>query len=184
MTLQADDPFSGALTHVDRLPLAWQPLPRLPTEPELAEANRSLVALLGLIGSLDEPPPSVEEIPELAAPLLRLNQKLDLALELLGQLLARERVPPPAVQVCLSARGVSWRPDPVPAAGPGWLTLHLLPHVPKALELPALLQSRPDGTVVAEFQGVEPPLGDALERFVFRRHRRAIAQAKRPTDAG
>jgi hypothetical protein len=122
-------------------------------------------------------------MPELAAPLLRLNQKLDLALELLGQLLARERVLPPPVPVSVSARGVSWRPDPVPTAGPGLLMLHLLPHVPKALELPALLQPRPDGTVVAEFHGVEPALGDALERFVFRRHRRAIAQAKRPTDA-
>lgn len=61
--------------------------------------------------------------------------------------------------------------------------LHLLPPVPKPLELPALLQPRPDGTVVAEFQGVEPALGDALERFVFRRRRRAIAQAKRPTGA-
>lgn len=73
---------------------------------------------------------------------------------------------------CLAAR-----------AGPGFLTLQPLPHVPKALELPALPQPRPDGTVVAEFEGVEPAPGDALERFVFRRRRRAIAQAKRPTDA-
>lgn len=184
MTSQADDPFAGALTHTDRLPLAWQPLAQWPAEPELAEANRSAIALLGLLGSLDEPPPPVEEMAELAAPLLRLNQKLDLALELLGQLLARDRVLPPPVPVSVSARGVSWRPDPVPATGPGWLTLHLLPHLPKALELPALLQSRPDGTAVAEFQGIEPALADALERFVFRRHRRAIAQARRPTEAG
>lgn len=184
MTSQADDPFAGALTHTDRLSLTWQPLAQWPAGPEMAEANRNAIALLGLLGSLDESPPPIEDIPQLAAHLQRLDQKLDLVLELLGSLLAREQVLPTPVPVRLSARGVAWSAAPVPAAGPGWLTLYLLPHLPKALELPARLSPLTGtGEVVAEFHGLDPALADALERFVFRRHRRAVALNRRPPTA-
>ncbi|GAB4357166.1 MAG: hypothetical protein Kow0073_15020 [Immundisolibacter sp.] len=179
MTSHADDPFAEALTHVDQLPLTWRPLAQWPAAPELEQANRNAIALLGLLGSLDESPPPLEDA-QLAVYLQRLDQKLDLALELLGGLLAREQVLPTPVPVRVSARGVAWKAAPAPAAGPGWLTLYLLPQLPKALNLPAHLRPlSATGEVAAEFQGLDPALTDALARFVFRRHRRAVALNRR-----
>ena len=163
--------------------MIWQPRTQLPGELEAIDANRRASALLGLLGGLDELPP-VDDSPQLAAHVQRLDQKLDLALELLGRLVAREQALPAPVPVQLSARAVMWRAEPPPAAGSGWVALYLLPHLPKPLELPAVLHVLDDGAVVAEFQGLEPAVSEALERFVFRCHRRAVAQARRPGGAG
>lgn len=171
------DPLAGGLSHADRLVLAWHPLAALPEGAELAEANSHAAALLQLLGNLDEPPP-LDESPQLAAHLHRLDQKLDVLLNLMGQWLNRELALPEPQPLRLGLRGVVWQ-APLPA-GPGWINLYLHAGLPTALRLPAQLLPMSDGSVLAEFHGLDPAVTDGLERYIFRCHRRSVAQARRP----
>lgn len=172
------DPLAGGLSHADRLVLAWCPLPALPEASELADANRHAAALLSLLGSLDEPAPPLDEPPQIVAYLHRLDQKLDLLLDLVGRWLNRELALPAPQPLRLGVRGVIWQAA-LPA-GPGRVSVYLRVGLPMPLELPALLRPLGDGSVLAEFQGLDPAVTDGLERYLFRCHRRAVAQARRP----
>ncbi|MDD3650269.1 PilZ domain-containing protein [Immundisolibacter sp.] len=174
----ADDPLAGGLSHTQTLALQWQPTPTPPDGAELAELNRRAVTLLAVLGSLEEPPPLPDAPPQLALHLQRLDQKLDLLLDLVGCWLGRDRPLPPAQPVRLGVRGVLWQAE-LPA-GPGRVSLYLRAGLPAPLQLPALLRPLGDGRVLAEFQHLEPPVVEALERYLFRCHRRAVAQARRP----
>lgn len=181
--MQADhpdttDPLAGSLSHAEHLAVAWCATPALPEPPEQTELNRRAGALLGLLGSLDEPPPLPEDLPLVTAHLHRLDQKLDLLLNLIGQWLNRELALPAPQAVRLGVRGAVWQAELAP--GPGRVSLYLRAGLPVALQLPAVLQPLGDGQVLAEFQGLDAPLTEALERHIFRGHRRAVAQARRP----
>lgn len=172
------DPLAGSLSHSEALSVVWQATPALADGLELAELNRRAGALLGLLGSLDEPSPLPDDEPQISAQLQRLDQKLDLLLGLVGQWLARDLAVPAPQPVRLGVRGALWQASLPP--GPGCLTLYLRPALPVALQLPARLQALADGNLLAEFQGLDPSVMDALERYIFRQHRRAVAQARRP----
>lgn len=174
----ADDPLAGGLSHTQTLALLWQATPALPDGAELAELNRRAVTLLAVLGSLEEPPPPPDESPQLAAHLQRLDFKLDLLLDLVGRWLSREQPLPAAQAVRLGLRGVVWQAD-LPA-GPGLVSLYLRAGLPAPLQLPAQLRPLGDGQVLAEFQLLDQPLVEALQRYLFRCHRRAVAQARRP----
>jgi len=178
MDTDAVDPLAGGLSLADSLVLVWQPLAALPDADRLADANRRAAALLTLLGNLDEPPPPLDDAPQLAAHLHRLDQKLDLLLGLMGRWHNRELELPGPQPARLGLRGVVWRAA-LPA-GPGRISIYLHAALPSALELPATLLPLGDGQVLAEFHGLDAAAMDALERYLFRRHRRAVAQAKRP----
>ncbi len=173
-----NDPLAGSLSHGEPLAVVWQATPALADGQELADLNRRAAALLGLLGGLDEPAPLPDDDPQLAAHLHRLDQKLDLLLSLVGQWLTQELTVPAPQPVRLGLRGALWQAALPP--GPGRVSLYLRGAVPVALQLPAQLQALPDGQVLAEFHGLDPQLTDALERYIFRQHRRAVAQARRP----
>ena len=181
MDTNVADPLAGGLAHSDRLVLVWRSLPELPDAVALTECNRAAAALLGLVSGLEEQPPPLDEPPELISHLHRLDQKLDRLLDLCGQLVSRELALPAPLPLRLGARGVVWQPSTPPPQGPAWISLYLRPSLPTPLELPALLAPLPDGSVLAEFYGLDRAVIDGLERFVFRRHRRAVALAKRPS---
>lgn len=178
MDTNAVDPLAGGLSHADRLVLAWQPLDALPDAAQLIDMNRQASALLALLGSLDEPPAPLDESLQLAAHLHRLDQKLDLLLNLVGQWLNRELALPAPQPLRLGLRGVVWQAT-LPA-GPGRISVYLHAGLPTALELPAQVLPLDDGSVLAEFRGLDPAVTDGLERYIFRCHRRAVAQARRP----
>lgn len=171
------DPFAGGLSHAEPLALVWQPQPGLPDSAEMADINRRAAALLTLLGNLDEPTQMPEDEPA-TAQLQRLDQKIDLLLNLVGQWLTRELALPPAQPARLGVRGVQWQASLPP--GPGRINIYLRGGLPIALALPAQLQRLPDGHVLAEFQGLDAQVTEGLERYIFRCHRRAVAQARRP----
>lgn len=172
------NPFAGSLTHTESLTVVWRPQPALPGAADLAESNRRAAALLTLLGNLDEPTQPPEDDPQLAAHLLRLDQKADLLLNLVGQWLTRELALPAPQPVLLAVRGIVWRANEPAAVG--WVDIYLRAGLPVALSLPAELTPLPTGDVLAQFQQLDAALTESLERYVFRCHRRAVAQARRP----
>jgi len=115
--------------------LVWQPLASLPEPVELADLNRHAVALLALLGTLDEPPPPLEESPQLAAHLHRLDQKLDLLLNLTGQWLKRELALPAPQPLRLGLRGVVRQATL--SGGPGRISVYRHGGVPTAVYWPS-----------------------------------------------
>jgi len=128
---------------------------------------------------------------ELTAFHQRMESKLDLNLLLLGRVLEQTTAPLPVRRVRWSIRGACLTQPGAAYLPPGTEgVLHIQPcdWLPDPLELPAnVLASADDGTLYLRFPDFSPALREALERHLFRQHRRQIAQARaagRITDQG
>jgi hypothetical protein len=119
----------------------------------------------------------------LAGEVARLEFKVDLLLELVGQVLAQSRPRPPAVPVRFNALGASWQSaGAVPDSGAGGLLrVYLRDALVDPLTLAAQIVSvGPTGLVRARFEMIGESVADQLERLVFRRHRRQVAETRVP----
>lgn len=174
--------FEGHIAYEGVLPLAWTPLPQPPTDAALARCFETDLTVLGVVAARDERHRT--EAAEDGAPspeLVGIDAKLNLLLELVGTLLAREHTLPPLRALRLNAHGVAWGDDaPPPAGAHGIVALHLdaCPAVP--LRLPGRVAPRAPGDTrcVVLFRELPAPLQEALERLVFRDHRRRIAEVR------
>ncbi len=162
------------------LPLSWR---RVDDDTGAADFGRTNLLLLRLAMFMEEPPAEPGE--GSGADLHRLEAKVDLLLQLeLERQLAGAPLPE-AVPVCLSAGELAWVAAAVPVAGEEVeVALHLAPG-----QLPPLrLRGRGvAATAAGEAReatvrlDMAPALAEALERFVFRQHRRAVARRRHGT---
>jgi len=114
---------------------------------------------------------------------LRMEAKLDLNLLLLGRVLEQTLPALPVRSVRWSIRGARLgRLDDdgaTPASGSeGILQIQLCHWLPEPLELPARVLAADAGYLWLRFPELTAALHDALERHLFRQHRRQIAQAR------
>lgn len=175
------DPFERSLVYEDDLPLGWEAVDELPSAQRLATLNAGNEAMLRAREGLEEPPRATEESQEFAQEFQRLDSKLNLIMELLAEWLRRQGDLPPVLPLRFNARGIAWRSDDRPPADAlVRLQLYICPTFPKPLVLYGrVLPGEPgdDGAVVT-FEGLSTGLVDGLERLVFRRHRREVAQLR------
>lgn len=177
------DPFYDALVYEDDLPLGWEVVAELPPASRLASLNTSNEALLRVREGLEEPARSAEESHELAQEFQRLESKLNLILELMADWLRRQGDLPPVLPVRFNARGIAWESADLPPRGSLLrLQLYVCATFPKPLVLHGRVlrhESGPHGdAAVVDFDGLSSGLVDGLERLVFRRHRREVAQLR------
>lgn len=177
------DPPGEGPAYNDRLPLRWLPLAELPAGSEaerLAEANTRVLTAVALLEEHHQLP---DEPSQTELELHRIHNKLNLLLELVGSFLQLQALRPEPVAVCLSWRGLSWASGgDDPAAGSvGLVELHLNPALPLPLRWPARIVAGGSGEVVAEFAPVPEYCQMALERHVFKHHRRKVAETRQPT---
>lgn len=176
------DPLRAGLVWEDRLPWRWILLQASPDDALLARADAANEALLRTLAVLEEAGRPVEEpaadVP--AQELLRLEHKLDILLELVTDILRRELDLPAPRPVRLTAAGAEWEAPPQgPPGGWGRLELFPSPRLPRALSLYAtVLSDAPAGRLRVRFQGLGAATREALERHIFRQHRRAVARAR------
>ena len=118
----------------------------------------------------------------------RLEQKVDLLIEMVGHMVSQSGSRPAAVVASLNAAGLDWRPtDNRSSAAPmvqpgttGTVEVYLRESVAEALRLPgAVVAAGSDGRISFGFRDLAEAEVDALERFVFRQHRRSIAGRRR-----
>ena len=152
-------------------------------QPHQAEALlRSLAQVEDLRGE-DGAEEKRGELPQLAQ---RMDAKLDLVLALLGRLVRQSSPGLPALPLRWSVHGVRLElpagPEP---DGHGHGVVRLQPSVwlPDSLELPAtvLATASAEGRrwLWLRFADLPPGLEDALERQLFRMHRREVAARRR-----
>lgn len=189
MARPPQDPFAEGLTLEETLPLTWEPLALPLEESERLRISRDDEATLRLVALLDDFRPDAAEEPGAAASeLAHIDFKLNVLLMLVSRLLAEGRQFPPAVPVRISARGLEWvSATPVPATGGLLVSLYLQPPYPRPLTLPArpvAIEPTAGGQRVrVMFEGLTESAEDALERLIFRNHRRRIAQSRVPRNA-
>ena len=179
----ANDPFEDALVYEDELPLSWEVVDALPPVQRLSTINAANEALLRAGEGLEEPLRGSEESHELAQEFQRLDAKLNLVLELLADWLSRQGDLPPAVPLRFNGHGISWKSPETP---PPDTTLRLTLYVCSSFPKPLVLYGRtvqqqdggPEGVTLVRFLALSAGVVDGLERLVFRRHRREVAQLR------
>jgi hypothetical protein len=173
------------LAFQDVLPLAWRPMAHATDRDTAAGLMEHNARLLQAREALDQlgPVEKQDENSPNSADLMRLELKINLLLDLVGQILATNRPRPAAVPVRFNAQGVVWRSQgPLPEAGSlGIAEIYLHDCLAEPLRLPGRVTSvTPDGQVKVRFVPVGESVADLVEKLCFRRHRRQIAGARNP----
>ncbi|MCP1726430.1 hypothetical protein J2T60_000395 [Natronospira proteinivora] len=181
--------FSDRVNFRTELPLQWRPSQAPLDEGQLASLNEQNLALLRAVSALEERHSDSPESHQLPLPeVQRLEAKLDLILTLVGQIRAASDIIPPSVTAELSAAGLAWWPreDKTPAVNEtGVVEVSLATYAAQPLVLPGKVSAHADWdggpAVLVIFEGINEVVADALEKFVFRHHRRAIAGSRGQT---
>lgn len=168
------------LVYEGHLPLAWKPLSALPADTELAgleyansEVLRTIFALESHVGELSED--TEGKSPDLA----RLDFKVNLLLDLVGQLLSKQLIIPDSRELTLMADGLCWQESDVPPQDSLLrIELYLNLRYPRPLVLHGQVRETQDRRVAVEFCGQGESVREGLERFIFVHHRRAVAQSR------
>jgi hypothetical protein len=169
------------LAYEDLLPVRWRPLPQpVDDTTALHYAERNLRVLqacdaLEEHGQLDK---SDDEAPH-SADLRRLDFKLNLLLDLAGQLLAASQPRLRPFTIRLNAMGASFTYDERLEEGAyGVLEVMLREIVVQPLNLPAQIVKGVAPNTHVRFLSLGEVVADHIEKLVFRRHRRQIAGAR------
>lgn len=177
------EPMGIGVVYEDRLPLAatvlsspWESSQRLRLEQANVDLLKTLVALEE--GSSDS---NGEE--EKDPDLQRVEFKVNLVLDLVARLYMDHLALPPLTPVRLSGETLEWLETPAPAPGT-WLQVQL--YISQRFPQPLILlgSAEPSAADSAypccmRLDGLSQPLQDALERFIFRHHRRLVAYQRR-----
>jgi hypothetical protein len=171
------------LAYEDLLPVRWVPHDKQiddVTAGNLAERNLRVLQACdaleeyGLTEKDDESPHSAD--------LMRLDFKLNLLLDLAGQLLAQSHTRVGPIAIKLNSLGASWKTEAAPAVGThGILEGGLRDIVVQPLKLPSqIVATTNPGEARVRFTLLGEVVADHIEKLVFRRHRRKIADSRRP----
>lgn len=176
----------SGLVYEDRMPLAWEQLPADPDPAEIPPILQSNEQLLRCLTALDEVRGDTvdDDHGALAHDIARLDYKLNLLLDMVGQLLRLQRPAPAAVPVRLGADGIRWCATTAPAQdSPVRIELYLSRSLPTPILLFGRVAAidREDGgqRIDVRFGQVSEPMRNWLEKLIFRQHRRQVAQARR-----
>lgn len=175
--------FGDSLACEELRPAAFLPRPAI-ADPFLAASGEALLRALAVVE--DGPRPEEPETHDHALP--RIEAKLDLLTTLVAGLCRLEDADP-VLHLQWSARGACLLlPDPPPAGATGLFRVRPADWLPSTLLLPAAeiaRQADAEGVRVwLRFDAMPPALEAALERHLFRIHRRAVAESRRPRQAG
>jgi hypothetical protein len=136
--------------------------------------------VLQAISALEEhgPTEKPDENSPHAADLMRMDLKINLLLDLVGQLLAASRPRPPARPIRFNALGAAWSAvQPFPEIGSqGVLEVYLRECIAEPLHLFGRVAAvGADGRVKVRFVAPGEHIADLIEKLAFRKHRRQIA---------
>jgi hypothetical protein len=187
MSAELKDPLATGLTYEDRLPLTWSALESLPEDWELGNLNEANESFLKLITTLEEYHPARQEreesLQEVYHELTRIDLKLNLLLEFVGQALNRKLSLPKRIEVRIGPKGLEWETDHPPEQDRFVrVDLFLYPRYPRPIELPGkvvqVITNSASSQVTMTYQGLSIAVQDCIEKIIFRHHRRSIANKR------
>lgn len=156
------------------LPLTWT----------IREAGMQLLntednqIVFNLLESLEEPAYHKPE-PENASELVRIETKLNIIMQLLGRLLHSRQSPMPVVAVRFTSDTLAWRVEqPLPPGSLIQLSLSPDARMPLAVNFEARVLRITDGWMEVDMHGLGENELAKWSRWVFRQHRRQVAQTR------
>jgi len=180
--------LNNELAYEDLLPVAFKPLARPLGEAAAGVLADRNVRLLQVCAAIEEQG-AVERKDEASphsADLMRLEVKVNLLLDLMGQVLAAQVPRPNPVMIRFNAQGAQWKTLEPPIAGTqGLMEIWLRDSLPQPLVLIAnVTHVAADGLVKATFSPPGDATADLIEKLAFRRHRRHVAGVRHPRRSG
>ncbi|HEY6456183.1 MAG TPA: PilZ domain-containing protein [Steroidobacteraceae bacterium] len=170
------------LAYEEVRPVKWVPLGDSVDAALAASFGERNVRLLQALAAIEDH--GVCDKPDESTPdLARLDFKINLLLDLVGQLLVANRPQPQAVAIRFNAHGAVWHPAaPLPqAGGQGILEVHLRDFLAEPLRLMGSVATvSAAGEATVRFAPVGELVADLLERLIFRHHRRHVAGIRQP----
>ncbi|HTU67018.1 MAG TPA: PilZ domain-containing protein [Steroidobacteraceae bacterium] len=175
------------LAYEDLLPVRWRQEPAAPADVQathFAERNLRVLQACDALeehGQLDKK--KADDDSPHSADIMRLDFKLNVLLDLVGQLLAQSQPRPQSTQIRFNAMGATWKSgEPLRVGTYGILEITLRDVIVQPLHLPAEVVAGADaGFVRVRFLSLGETVADHIEKLVFRRHRRKIAGARQQT---
>ena len=177
-------PDEEGLCYEDRLPVGWEPGPDDGyRRAHLLASNENL---MHLVDALEGHAADADERSGASPELQRLERKIDVLLAMVGRIHAKSIALPAATDMALYANGLAWvvtEASPLQAGDSGYLSLYLDPALPDPLYLPGRIERVEQDDeghrwAFLRFDALGETVQDAIERLIFRHHRRAVAMAK------
>jgi hypothetical protein len=170
--------FSERVSYDDGLHVSVAVMPQPLAELQLAAMRERNLSVLGTLAVFSERRlDAADDESPVAQDIQRLDSKLNVLMAMLDQLLQRDAELPPRQAVRFNAVGALLPRELWPSpASTALVRLHFDGCLALPLELPArLVQERDEGHIFVSFDSIDEVTADALERLVFRHHRRKVA---------
>ncbi|MES2626579.1 MAG: PilZ domain-containing protein [Pseudomonadota bacterium] len=162
-----------------RLPLSVEKIARIPGAAELVTINMGNEQLLRTVMLLEEKL-DVDEDDEVLQELKKQDMKINLLLDMLSTLLIQNNAIPPAQDITLTDSWVRLKGDDLTQFdGECCVKLYINPAMPRPLMLyGACKQFADTNELQITFQGMSQNLVNGLDKFIFRFHRRMVANSR------
>lgn len=177
---------SRSVAYQANLPVKWEVLTGSSDASQRLAASARNEELLSALLVLDEAPAEPDDEPS-SEQWLRLDAKLNLIVSLLSEFVAQQKGLPPAMPVNVSLNRLEIGPiglASMPENGAALLLdLYLSPQLPRSLKLTGRVEAIEQvldqgGMFTLHLDSLAESTQNLLERYVFRQHRRAVAQAR------
>ena len=176
MSEENSELLGTGLFYETRIPFGWRESSLSPGSRDVLQLQGSNERALHLIAFLEEHQPDPAEEAGEGDEFARLDFKLNLLLDLVGQLLLRDQRLPESCAVKICVDGMEWEGKEAPEMGQLIaMELHLTARCPT----PVVLQGRVESVeplpnrfrIVARFDTLGEPVRELLQKIVFRHHR-------------
>lgn len=183
------DLLAERLAYDGELPMSWRCLGAFPAWPMVARLNQTDEELLAVIADQeqgrkgfvgDDDDPTAQRLAEV-------ESKLNLLVDLVGQLLRQNMLLAEPRPLRFNADGIIWgrvAGEAVPEVD-SVVMVELFPSVviPRPLSLPGRVMVVDEQEIHVAFEGIGEALADMIHKFIFRDHRRAVALARAARNA-
>lgn len=172
------DSTNEGLLFQGSLPISLRRIESFPEDGQLALINEKNENFLR-ISLIGHETIEIDEHDEVSIELRRQDIKINLLLDLVSELLIQQNKLPAAIMLKFTATSLEYEssPDAYQAGEKVEIALYLSPSLPRALKLYGeVLASDNDNSTRISFVGVSQVVQDWLEKFIFRHHRRTVAQ--------
>lgn len=185
------EPFTDGIFYEGNIPLGLKFLSTAPSPQEQMHLAHQNCQILQALLSMDPMIYDADDESDLAVhELVRLDNKLNLLLGMVGKLLAQVVQMPASVTACIGAGAMQFelsggqQESIASHAGESvMLEIFFNPQLLGAVNLIVDLKLKQGAgavvTAVANYQYMDTKVLELLEKYIFRQHRRAIAQAKK-----
>lgn len=179
---ELSDVFNDNLVYEGTVPLTCQYLDNMPDDDELTLININNEKVLRMVAALDEMHIDTREEPGHAHDIARLEFKINMLMDLVGQLLERQLELPARRNICVNAHGMQIDLSEQDAIDPGQLikvSIYFVESYPRPVDLfVSIANTSPHHTVSGQVLALSESVQDLLERLIFRQHRRNVAQQR------